>query len=865
MCITNASAQTVLTGTITDRDKKPVAGANVTYTARGASRILGFAISDAQGLFKLSVKDAADSLQVTIQHISFEQRVLVIRNAATHLSVELDTKTTQLKEVVMNASANPIFQKRDTINYVIDSLLAKQDRSVGDVIRKLPGVEIRDGRIYYQGKELKKYYVNGLDLMGNRYGAINENLPADAVARVQIIQNDQPLKILDSLVPSDQASLNLILKGKTKTTGTAKVGMGAAPMLWDVGVTPMTFTKKFQTLNSFKANNAGYSVMREFQPMISEEDTGARNITFLGLQEAGRPPFDEKRWLNNNVLLGSANFIAKTEQGLKWRGSITYANDLQRNESYSRTTIMTAGQPIEVSDEIRNSYHYDDLQGSLSIEKNEKDVFITNELSASLKWRRNNGLDVYNKLPVDQRFSGNDHQFMNKLSIKKKIGRQLVGFNSVVSFGESPQSLRVLPGQFAGMLNNGQPYAKLVQQLRYRSFYTNNSLNFIKGLGPVIGDFQGGVVFQQSSLKSDLATDVQTLAGPLFRNNIQFLQPKVYLNPSFGFYKKQLKVTLTTPVAWQFLQARYNKVYADSTRMDKLILNPSLLVRYLPSDKVEIALSEQYGNFLGDITQLIPAYILSSFNALGRSGQFTVVSGEEWNHSLYLKYQDPFKFRFLNGGANYAVRRNDFIQNVSYDTAGLVTSNLLPISNRQRTYGAHAQVSQYVQPIKSVFKLSLNWSASRSDQLVNNVLAELRYSTYSGVLEINSTVAPQITFGYRGQLRWTKSQFGDLPFADATMQVHNLEVNVFPHSNHMISAYADYYNSKVIARNENLFLNLKYTFTLPKTKTDLSVSCNNLLNVQRYVSQYNAGYLFVYSELYLRPRQVLATVSFGFK
>src|SRR5690606_19281000 len=136
-----------------------------------------------------------------------------------------------------------------------------KDRVIADIIKKLPGVELRGGRIFYRGQEIQRYLVEGLNLMENQYSLLNENLPAGAVQKVQIIKHDQPVRLLDSLDISKQPALNLKLK-KYLTTGLVKIGAGMRPLLWDVNVTPMVFKKNLQMLSSFQSSNAG----RDLEP-----------------------------------------------------------------------------------------------------------------------------------------------------------------------------------------------------------------------------------------------------------------------------------------------------------------------------------------------------------------------------------------------------------------------------------------------------------------------------------------------------------------------------------------------------------------------------------------------------------------------
>ena len=67
----------------------------------------------------------------------------------------------------------------------------------------MPGIEVLDdGKILYQGKPINKYYIEGLDLLEGKYNLANKNLPHKEVTKVQVLENHQPIKVLDSLVYS---------------------------------------------------------------------------------------------------------------------------------------------------------------------------------------------------------------------------------------------------------------------------------------------------------------------------------------------------------------------------------------------------------------------------------------------------------------------------------------------------------------------------------------------------------------------------------------------------------------------------------------------------------------------------------------
>src|SRR5690606_27528031 len=200
-----AMGQAVISGTLEDRHGQPIDNVSVSYKKLNGVALLGFARSAGDGSFTLDIKiKDADSVEVTFNHLNFKKKTIVLPVQTSSHRFTLEQGERRLEEVKVGNV--PIFKSKDTINYNVDAFSDKNDRVIGDIVRKLPGIEVRDGTILYQGKPIQKYMVNNLDLMEGRYNMINNNLPADAVKSVQVVENDQPIKILDSLLFSDRAS-----------------------------------------------------------------------------------------------------------------------------------------------------------------------------------------------------------------------------------------------------------------------------------------------------------------------------------------------------------------------------------------------------------------------------------------------------------------------------------------------------------------------------------------------------------------------------------------------------------------------------------------------------------------------------------
>lgn len=77
------------------------------------------------------------------------------KNGATYI---LENKTFELKEV--KVTPDKAFQRGDTTTYLVSAYMQKQDRSIADVLKKIPGIEVRqDGQISVDGKAINKFYI----------------------------------------------------------------------------------------------------------------------------------------------------------------------------------------------------------------------------------------------------------------------------------------------------------------------------------------------------------------------------------------------------------------------------------------------------------------------------------------------------------------------------------------------------------------------------------------------------------------------------------------------------------------------------------------------------------------------------------
>ena len=84
----------------------------------------------------------------------------------------------------------PVTVRGDTIVYNADSFTNGDERKLGDVMKKLPGVEVNEeGEIEVEGKTVSKVMVEGKDFFDGDSKLATKNIPADAVDKVEVLRN----------------------------------------------------------------------------------------------------------------------------------------------------------------------------------------------------------------------------------------------------------------------------------------------------------------------------------------------------------------------------------------------------------------------------------------------------------------------------------------------------------------------------------------------------------------------------------------------------------------------------------------------------------------------------------------------------
>ena len=696
----------------------------------------------------------------------------------------------------------------------------------------------------------------------------------EAVGKVQIIENDQPIKILDSLIFSDRASLNIQLK-KFTTTGTGKIGVGFTPFLRDINVTPMTFNKRFQSLNTFQSNNIGNDVSQQLNTldvgnMFDYQDfsnlSANPNISFLNLQEVASPNFNEKKWLDNNINMLSSNFLQKLNNNLEMKGSVSYVNDYQKKFGQTFTTLFTPGQNIDFKEAINNRYNLNELRGNFILLKNEKNIYFKNNLKISRKWDNNSGNILRNNNePVYQKNNLQNLNLSNRFTATTFFGRQLITLNSFVSYSQIPQNLSVTPGQFESIFNDNMSYNKVMQDIQFNSFNTDNYISFVKGFKSFTLIPRIGISFQSQELESSISiteNNEKIELGNNFRNQIRFITTGAYIDLKSQYKNQKWRIDFKIPLMLLNYSVR-DRLRDISYPLKKLTFEPRLLAIYQLNSYWEASASMGYEKKFGAINTLYNAYLLTSYRNLQKFNA-TIPESNHWGNALSINYKNTLKAVFADFSYTHSLQQKNYLFRNIVDINGFNTIEMTDKTNTQSFQSISGNYSKYFSQIKTIVKVKGSISLSESEYLFENIVGKLISKGYGASLSITNTILDYLSFDYETRVLFINSTLSGKKVNNIFMNNHILGFNFFPVDNHVLSLNSEYYITNSISEKNQVFIDLQYRFKIPKTKIDLEIGFLNLLNNRTYIQLYNSEFSLIRNYFHLRPRQVMVSTVFKF-
>ncbi|GAA4209387.1 TonB-dependent receptor [Pedobacter jeongneungensis] len=121
---------------------------------------------------------------------SITKNISVSGKAINLGTLKLEEDAISLKDVAVSGRYATATVKKDTLEFNANAYKTRPNAAVEDLLKKLPGVTVdKDGSILVQGQKVTRLTVDGKDFFGTDPKTATKNLPADAIAKVQLIDS----------------------------------------------------------------------------------------------------------------------------------------------------------------------------------------------------------------------------------------------------------------------------------------------------------------------------------------------------------------------------------------------------------------------------------------------------------------------------------------------------------------------------------------------------------------------------------------------------------------------------------------------------------------------------------------------------
>lgn len=838
-------AQVNVSGTVVDKESnEPLPGASVVI--KGADgKIKKFASSKADGNFALTIP-SADGCLLEIAMMNFAKQSIPIDSTSFPLTVYMVPSATLLKEVTVKADR--IREQGDTIAYNVGSFAQQQDRSIGDVLKRMPGIDVADnGKIQYQGEDINKFYIEGSDLLGGKYGIATTGISHEDVGAVEVMENHQPMQVLSGISFSDKAAINLKLKNKAKATwtfhGDAGGGYSWQPegAIWDDELFAMAAMPDFQNITTLRTNNTGENLASSSTDFFADSrQTGLGQYVGVGLPEV--PSLSDKRTLFNRSFLVSTNNLWKLGRG-ELKANIDYSfNRLTADASNITTYFLDDGNRI-ITENRSGTEHTHSLSGKFIYELNQKTAFINNTLHTNIDWD-DVSVATTGSLPNGQSAKLPDYYISNKFKMIKRFkGNHLVTFQSVNEWESLPQTL-----------NFDMNRERFSQHISDRAFFTHESAAYAFNIKGVTLSLEGGIKAYLRSMDSQLPELPEELPGTT-ENVVNTNYLTMYATPKFEYRMCRVNLSLNLPVSYAHYS--FDKAIANH---DEVYFSPSLTFNWKPNNRFSGTLRGDLGRSPMNLNLIHPGLIMTDYRTL-KSGVDNFYNSSSQTVSASVSYKHTRHGLFANGlvmqswtHLPYTLAQQLYGDYVVYSYADA--------KNDGKTLLAIGSIGKTLDFMRG--SCNVNGSFSRNEshlfsqqQSVNSISAG-----WSIGGRINGNPCRWFSFDYRMDYSDSRLTMNDISESWLSTMENELSLTFIPHSKWQWTLSGEHYRNELTEHNYKniVMLDTKLTFQLNK-RIEFAASLTNILNKQSYNYTTYSQLSSFESRRQLRGRQLLFSIT----
>ncbi len=334
-------------------DGKPLAYAIVLLLKTDKSSIEQYTYTDSLG--KFSFKQPAQGW-IKGSFIGYQDTFMQLMPNKPFYEMVLLPKSLMIQTLEIRDKRMAIVVQGDTIRYNLDRFRNGTEDNLGELMDKLPGMEIREGIIYYEGKKVQKLLVEAKDILWDKHQFMTQGIKASDVKQVKVIKQYKDAVDQLTLSSSDKVAVDLELTEQAKAKFNGFVNTGAG------------YSERYNTeLKGFRVQKkVGFGIF------VNANNTGQELLStgeYLKLQTNMSKTFENA--MGNQTMLSDKELLPKALQPMIFGnkiGSQSVAGTFEwtpDSKLHSKTGILWVNSDKSIGNSVLRTYS-DSLRTQIS-------------------------------------------------------------------------------------------------------------------------------------------------------------------------------------------------------------------------------------------------------------------------------------------------------------------------------------------------------------------------------------------------------------------------------------------------------------------------------------------------------------------
>ena len=214
------------------------------------------------------------TFELTATNIALTNKLVMLGNSDTTITIVAKTKTKDLDAVVVTAR-KPLITQDDDKTVVDAEVLSNSSSNAFEVLEKTPGAVVdQDGNVYLNSSTPAQIQINGKEvkLSAADVASLLKSLPANSVVKIEILRN--PSAKYDAA--SSGGIVNIVLKKGVKIGASGSVNLGSFQGKYNTSTTGFNLNNSGTKANTYLSYQ--FSNRHSFEALSSNRYVAGVNV-----------------------------------------------------------------------------------------------------------------------------------------------------------------------------------------------------------------------------------------------------------------------------------------------------------------------------------------------------------------------------------------------------------------------------------------------------------------------------------------------------------------------------------------------------------------------------------------------------------